>query len=171
MVGGAFAMMANGVHLVDLLRFILGQEVVEVSAMTDGQTEKQPLEQLAQLSLRFSDGAIANAICSRRVPDSLNDFTVYGVNGRIIGTNTTTIIPDSPASLEVKSDSGDFTEELDLGALSNYVAELDDFQQAIEQDREPSASGIDGLRIVEVTQAMVESSWNKRTVRIDRIKI
>ena len=171
LVGGAFAMMANGVHMVDLLRFLIGEDVVEVSAMTDGQMETQPLEQLAQLSLRFAGGAITNVVCSRRIPDSRNDFTVYGVNGRIVGTNTTTIIPDSPSLLEVLSDSGDYTEEQGVGALSNYIAEMEDFRQAIEQDREPSASGIDGLRVVEVTQAMVESAWNKRSVRIDPIKI
>lgn len=110
-------------------------------------------------------------MCGRRIPDSRNDFTVYGVNGRVVGTNTNTIIPETPSQLEVLSDSGDFNEEQSLGALSNYVAEVEDFHQAIEQDREPLASGIDGLRVVEVTQAMVESAWNKRSVRIDPIKI
>ena len=171
LVGGAFAMMANGVHLVDLLRFLIAENVVEVSAMTDGQTESQPLEQLAQLSLRFSGGAIANVVCGRRIPDSRNDFTVYGVNGRLGGTNTTSIIPNAPSQLQLVSDSGDFTEEQGLGPLSNYVAEVEDFRQAIVQDREPLASGIDGLRVVEVTRAMVESAWNQRSVRIDPIKI
>ena len=35
-IGSAFAMLANGVHCVDLLRFLLGQHVVEVAALTDG---------------------------------------------------------------------------------------------------------------------------------------
>ena len=42
-IGGASVMMGIGVHLADLLRFVLGQEVVEVSAMSDGQTDEQPL--------------------------------------------------------------------------------------------------------------------------------
>src|SRR5713101_529841 len=45
-VGGAWAMMAGGVHCVDLLRFLLGQDVVEVAALTDGQTQERPLERL-----------------------------------------------------------------------------------------------------------------------------
>jgi hypothetical protein len=55
--------------------------------------------------------------------------------------------------------------------MSNYVAELEDFQQAVRQDREPAASGIDGLRAVEVTLAMIESAWTKRAVRIDPVKV
>jgi predicted dehydrogenase len=35
-IGGAYAMMASGVHCVDLLAFLLGQHVVEVAALTDG---------------------------------------------------------------------------------------------------------------------------------------
>ena len=48
-IGGAFAMLAQGVHCVDLLHFLLGQHVVEVAAMTDGQTQESPLERLATL--------------------------------------------------------------------------------------------------------------------------
>jgi len=49
MVGGAWAMMAMGVHCVDLLRFLLSQEVVEVAAITDGQSQESPLERLATM--------------------------------------------------------------------------------------------------------------------------
>ena len=54
MVGGAWAMMAMGIHCVDLLRFLLGQEVVEVAAITDGQSQESPLERLATMCLRFN---------------------------------------------------------------------------------------------------------------------
>ena len=34
--------MAMGVHWVDLLRFLLSQDVVEVAAITDGQSWESP---------------------------------------------------------------------------------------------------------------------------------
>ena len=49
MIGGAYAMMASGVHCVDLLSFLLGQHVVEVAALTDGQTPEHPLERVATM--------------------------------------------------------------------------------------------------------------------------
>ncbi|HZA21444.1 MAG TPA: Gfo/Idh/MocA family oxidoreductase, partial [Dehalococcoidia bacterium] len=55
--------------------------------------------------------------------------------------------------------------------LGNYIAEIEDFHRAIEADREPAASGVDGLRVVEVTLAMVESARTGRTVRIDPVKV
>ena len=46
MVGNARSMIGTGVHCVDDLEFILGQTVVEVAAISDGQTEDYPLEDL-----------------------------------------------------------------------------------------------------------------------------
>ena len=53
LIGGASTMMGTGVHVVDLYRFLLGQEIVEITALADGQTPSQPLEQLLTMSLRF----------------------------------------------------------------------------------------------------------------------
>ncbi len=52
MIGGALSMIGMGVHCVDDLHFILGQYVVEIAAITDGQTPGQPLENLATMCLK-----------------------------------------------------------------------------------------------------------------------
>ena len=83
MVGNSRSMIGTGVHCVDDLEFILGQTVVEVAAISDGQTEDYPLEDLVSLSLRFSGGAIGTMVCGSRIPDSINDVTIYGSDGRI----------------------------------------------------------------------------------------
>src|SRR4026209_2009844 len=58
LIGGASTMMGTGMHSVDLLRFVLGTDVDEITAVTDGQTAARPLEQLARLTLRFSNGTL-----------------------------------------------------------------------------------------------------------------
>ena len=78
LIGGASTMMGTGVHVVDLLRFLLQQEIAEVAAISDGQRSQQPLEQLLAMSLRFDRGTIATVCCGRRLPDSRNDFDLYG---------------------------------------------------------------------------------------------
>ncbi len=55
--------------------------------------------------------------------------------------------------------------------LGNFRAEIADFQQAVDQGREPVASGIDGLRVVEVTLAMIESARTGRAVKIDPVEV
>ena len=79
MVGNSSTMIGSGVHCVDDLEFILGQTVVEVAAITDGQTADTPLESLASLSLRFSGGAIGTMCCGSRMPDAMNDVTSTAV--------------------------------------------------------------------------------------------
>jgi len=83
LIGGASTMMGTGVHSVDLLRFVLGAEVDEITAVTDGQTVARPLEQLACLTLRFDNGTLGQVVASRLLPDSRNDFRVYGITGLI----------------------------------------------------------------------------------------
>jgi 1,5-anhydro-D-fructose reductase (1,5-anhydro-D-mannitol-forming) len=169
LIGNASTMMGTGVHVVDLLRFLLDQEITHVAAITDGQTEKQPLEQLASLSLRFSNGAIGTVCCGRVLPDSRNDFNIYGSHGRITGIAT--LWEARQGRVDVASETVNRTQVTPADFLGNYVAEIEDFHRAIEEDREPAATGVDGLRAVEVTLAMVEAAWTGRTVPIEPVQV
>ena len=169
MIGWASTMMGTGVHVVDTLRFLLGQEVTEVAAITDGQRVQQPLEQLAALVLRFASGVIATVCCGRRLPDSHHDVVIYGSQGRISGLDT--LQEGRQGALEVVSDTVNKTESHPADLLANYVDELTDFHHAIIEDREPAASGLDGLRVVQVTLAMIAAAREKRTVSIQPIEV
>ncbi|MCH7606148.1 MAG: Gfo/Idh/MocA family oxidoreductase [Chloroflexi bacterium] len=169
MIGGASTMMGTGVHAVDLLRFLLDQEVSEVAAITNGQTQEQPLEQLATMSLRFSGGVIATVTCGRLMPDSRNDFAVYGNNGRVTGRAT--LWEARQGRVEVVSETVNRTEVYPREYLGNFVAELEDFHQAIEQDREPAATGMDGLSVVQITLAMVRSARDGRTIKLEPVQV
>ena len=162
-------MMGTGVHLVDLLRFVLGQEVTEVAAITDGQTESQPLEHLVTLALRFDGGAIATVISGRVLPDNKNDLTVYGIDGRITGRAT--VGAALQGKLEVVSETVNQTKVYPHNRNAVFAAMLEEFHQAIEEDRDPSASGLDGLRVLEVTLAMIESARHGRTVKIAPVAV
>ena len=107
-IGGASTMMGTGVHVMDLLRFVLGQEIVEVAAITDGQTSERPLEQIATLALRFSGGVLGTLVCGRLLPDTRNDLALYGINGRF--TSRETIWEARKGDIEVVSDTVNRTE-------------------------------------------------------------
>jgi len=169
LIGDASTMMGTGVHVVDILRFMLGQEVTEVAAITDGQTSEQPLEQLAAISLRFSGGTIGTVCCGRVLPDSKNDFNIYGSDGRISGRAT--LWEAQQGRVEIVSETVSHIGVCPSDFLGNYTAEIEDFQRAIESDTEPAATGVDGLRLVEVTLAMIESARTGRTVKIQPVEI
>jgi 1,5-anhydro-D-fructose reductase (1,5-anhydro-D-mannitol-forming) len=154
MIGGAYAMMASGVHCVDLLCFLLNQHVVEVAALTDGQTPEQPLERLATLCLRFSGGTLGTVCCGFKMPDAKNDATLYGSHGRIVLDNSLWIT--LRGALEVVSATVNTTVVYPQDPLALYTRQVEAFNQAIQHDDEPSASGRDGLHVVQVTRAMIE---------------
>ena len=162
-------MMAMGTHCVDLLLFLLGQDIVEVAALTDGQRRDSPLERLAIMCLRFNGGALGTVCCGSRMPDPKNDATLYGSHGRmVLGDSLRTALQ---GSLEVVSDTVNATASYPQDALALYKRQVEAFNEAIQHDAEPIASGLDGLRVVQVTVAMVESASTGRAVKIAPLSV
>jgi 1,5-anhydro-D-fructose reductase (1,5-anhydro-D-mannitol-forming) len=168
-VGGAWAMMAMGVHCVDILRFILGQEVVEITAITDGQRPESPLERLATMCVRFNGGALGTVCCGMKIPDSKNDATLYGSHGRIALGNTLWIVQQG--SLEVVSNTVNTTVSYQQDPIALYRRQIEAFNHAIQQQEEPIASGLDGLKAVQVTEAMIESAARGKLVKLAPLSV
>ena len=164
LIGDASVLVGLGVHVFDLMRFLLRGEVVEAVAMTDGQTGRQPLEHIATIALRMSGGVIAQVMCGRMLPDTQNDLALYGSDGRIATKET--IWEARLGRAEVVSVTRNQTESYEYDYLANFVAELDDFRDALEHDRAPSATGEDGLRAARITAAAIKSAKTGRTVKI-----
>ena len=169
MVGNSRSMIGSGVHCLYDLEFILGQTVVEVAAITDGQTADAPLENLASLNLRFSGGAIGTMVCGSRMPDAMNDVTVYGSTGRVLLKNSSG--PALGGSLEVTSETVNTVVSYEPDHLALAKWQIEGFNQAISKDEEPRASGMDGLHSVQVTEAMIGSAKTGRTIGVEMIHV
>ena len=169
LVGGASTMMGTGTHAVDDLHFILGQTVVEIAAITDGQTDENLLENLASMCLRFDGGAIATLCCSNRVPDLKCDVTVYGSEGRIVLSDASR--PNYSGALDVSSETVNAAESYGPDPLALFKWQTEGFNRAVQKCEEPSASGVDGLKVVQVTLGMIESASTGRTVKLEPLPV
>ena len=69
--------------------------------------------------------------------------------------------------VEVVSETVNQTKSWEYDYLANFVAELDDFHSAIKEDREPRATGTDGLRSTEINSAVIESAKTGWRVKIE----
>ena len=165
MIGGAYSIMGMGVHALDLLQFLLGQPITEVVAITDGQTVEKPLETIAAIALRFRHGALGTVCCGRRVPDTKNDALVYGTGGRVWLRDS--VWESMRGKLEVVSDAVNMEESYEGDLLSLYKLQIEAFSRAIEGDEEFEASGMDGLRAVQVVSAIIESASTGRAIKIE----
>ena len=164
LIGDASVLVGLGVHVFDLMRFVFREEVAEVFAMTDGQTDRQPLEHIATIALRMSSGTIAQVMCGRMLPDTQNDLALYGSDGRFATKET--IWEARLGRAEVVNATRNESESYEYDYLANFVAELEDFRQALENGRAPAATGDDGLQAARVTAAAIESAKTGRTVKI-----
>jgi len=168
--GGAFAMMALGIHCVDDLQFMLGQEVTELAAITDGQSRARPLENLATLCLRFSRGTIGMVTCGFRMPNFENQLAVYGSDGKIVFTEA--FPPHTlQGRMEVSSERVNTSTSYIRNGIILLQRQIEGFNQAIRHGHEPAASGMDGLKAVQIIEAMIKSATTGATVTLESPKI
>jgi 1,5-anhydro-D-fructose reductase (1,5-anhydro-D-mannitol-forming) len=150
-----------GVHAFDLLRYIFGAEVQEVTTMT-GHEEGLVPETLALVLLRFTNGALGYVNVNQSVAFPQADITVYGTKGRVVGRACTRM--NMEGTLTVTTEDGEtIIETASFHAYRNAVMA---FEEAVEEGREPSPSGLDGLRSARLTAAIADSLSTGRTVAV-----
>lgn len=152
-----------GVHAYDLLRYLLGSEVREVVALTNvGRT--QELERMALALLRFDNGTLAYVNANQNVPNYQPDIDIYGTAGRIVGVDCTR--PFRDGELRVLTEAGErVTKHTSKDAVVRSVAA---FNAAVADNREPNASGTDGWRNVQLTEALIASAREGRIMQVGR---
>jgi predicted dehydrogenase len=92
-----------GVHAYGLLRYLLGAEVVEATAVVDVEPSCT-VDTMALALLRFDTGASAYVNANQSVPDSQPNLSIYGTEGTALGRNVTT--PNLTGSVSVLGGSG-----------------------------------------------------------------
>jgi len=160
-MAGLGTSMNVGVHVYDILRYILSSEIVHVSAMFD--TAPGVMERTSLATFRFANGAMAQLNVNQTTPNPHNDFVIYGNKGRITGRALTR--SRAGGELQVITNDGASRSSV-FPAINAHAASVVGFSQALIEGRAPSPSGIDGLRSVQLTDAMGKSAWEGVHVRL-----
>jgi len=168
-MGGAGALMGLGIHVLDLVRFLIGQEVAAVSAFAVGYTPNQPLETFGQVLLEFEGGAQAHVAYGGRFPLSRNDVALYGSRGRIVAEDVVDVVTGGTLHFSVPDGHTGWRAEVWRPELAeHYQREIEAFGRAVETGAPFTASGLDGLRCVELATAIIESERTGRRVPVQR---
>ena len=77
----------------------------------------------------------------------------------------------SRGKLEFVSDAVNTEDSYEGDLLSLYRLQIQAFPRAIERDEEFDASGMDGLRAVQVASAIIESASTGRAVKIEPLSL
>ncbi len=151
------------VHDADTLRFALGDEVAEVTAMTASQgMGRAGLEDAVMGVMRFRGGVIAQFHDAFTAPHAVTGFEVHGTEGSLYGRDVMTQRPVGAVTIRRNGSE----EAVQLGHENLYERSVRCFNAAIRGEGEPSATGTDGVRSLAVALAVRESAQLGRTVRV-----
>jgi 1,5-anhydro-D-fructose reductase (1,5-anhydro-D-mannitol-forming) len=149
---GTYITSRRGVHLLDFLRFLTGEDATRVAALS--HTSTSGLDETVVTLIRLGPRLFATAVASRELAESANTLAVYGTAG--YARSTDTVGTGSGGILE--SRIGTQQTSIVYQDINPYRLQIEAFDRAIDQDLEPEASGVDGLRSVLLTDAIV-GSW------------
>jgi 1,5-anhydro-D-fructose reductase (1,5-anhydro-D-mannitol-forming) len=149
-----------GVHAFDILRYLVGAEAAMVSAFFD--QPRGVMEEVNLAIFRFANGVLGQVSVHENTPYPRNDFVIYGTKGRILGRGLTR--SRAGGVLEVTTDGK--TRRTEFPPIDAHAAAVAAFSDALLSGRDPAPSGIDGLRSVQVTDAMARSAFEGVHVRL-----
>lgn len=161
-LAGVGVMNNLGVHAYDLLRYLLDAEVAEATAVVDVEPGFA-VDTMALALLRFDTGALAYVNANQSVPNSQPDLSIYGTEGTVLGRRITR--PNLEGSISVLGRSG--STDRQVSTAGAFVTTVAGFAAAVLQERDPTPSGLDGLRSVQLTDALARSVKQQRTIRLD----
>lgn len=145
-VAGGGPVFDIGVHCLDMLRFVLDDEVVEVAAVLDPPPDGLHTEEVACLALRFSRGTLGSSLVSFRSPVRKRVVEVVGEEGLLWAPDFTAGEATIPLTLQPGTDDrpGGRTEEL-IRVPNLYVEEISHFSSCVLHGMQPESPGENGL--------------------------
>jgi 1,5-anhydro-D-fructose reductase (1,5-anhydro-D-mannitol-forming) len=160
---GAGVALDIAVHEVDLLRFLLGEEISEVAALTANQgLAESGIDDVAIACLRFRSGLLATLHAAFNAGDAGSAVEIYGSEGVIVIENAAVNDRSARASLRRHGAVAALPAEPHQDQYERQVAA---FSSAV-LDGVPleSADGRDGFRSLEAVLALLTSSETRSVV-------
>ncbi|AYA78113.1 gfo/Idh/MocA family oxidoreductase [Bacillus sp. Y1] len=157
-----------GVHKTDLLRYILGEEIVEVGAFVETSAKEfATVDDTAVCVLKTESGIIGTLAASwSYVSKEDNSTIIYGENAilRLEDDPTNSLVVQYKNGDVVNYELGKIQSNDEGGQSSSHVIDL--FVDAVLNDREVAVSGEEGMKSLGVILAALESNETKQIVRV-----
>jgi len=147
-----------GVHCIDALRYVLGQEVRSVSTAAMKDDDAAQVESVASLQLEMTGNVFADVTVSARSPYRTL-VEVIGAEGALVAENGLTV--DRPVEIVLRR-AGEVVETKTVDNGNGYVRMLDSFALALRGQETFRASGEDGVLNMQVLDAAYKS-WRTGT--------
>jgi 1,5-anhydro-D-fructose reductase (1,5-anhydro-D-mannitol-forming) len=150
-----------GVHLLDLIQWVSGQDFVEVSAFTHPDRRlNQPDDTITVLG-RLEHDCHAVARATREVASAENNLIIEGSEATLV---TSGLRFANEHIVRVRDDTN--TTEERFPASPAYALEILAFEADLRGERSQLPDGSDSLQTVAVTQAVLQSIEERRMISV-----
>jgi len=146
------------VHDTDVLRFLLGREVLDVVAMTTGEVDDAVMG-----VMRFEGDVLASFHDAFTVAHAGTGLEVHGTTGSIVAREVMSGAPTGDVFVR----RGAELAPVDVGPRESlYVRALRAFHAAMRGEGEPAVTGEDGIKSLAVALAVRQSAASGRAVKV-----
>ncbi|HGJ64560.1 TPA: Gfo/Idh/MocA family oxidoreductase [bacterium] len=160
---GGGAVMDHTPHVVDILRWFMNSDPVEVYAEIDNRFYNMDIDDTGILSIQFDNGVFATLDTSWSRTKS---YPTWGdVTMEIVGTNGVISVDSFAQDIDLYSDKNTkaqwvyWGDNMDFGLVADFVA-------SVKDDKPFQIKGEDGLKALEVAISAYKSAELKAPVKI-----
>ena len=159
-------MMEQGVHLVDLFRWFFGDMKSVTGMVHTNHWPIDPLEDNGFALMKNADGVIASVHSSLTQWINLFEFEVYGEKGSLTAQALGASYGVEKLIISEHDANGPFSYKTIeyRGGDKSWNDEWKEFTTAVESRKQPMGGGVDGLRAIEIVEAVYSASETGQTV-------
>ena len=181
---GGGPVMDMGFHLIDLMQYITGMRVTDVTAMQERITfsgEDYTVDDSSTLILRMENGAQFVVQTNFNIPDTAAKWRLdfYGTRGRLLGDMIVAQVDGGILNAITLSDADDLLLEPEAGfgigkniegdCGNMYRAELDSFSRSVLNGTPLEVDPMDAVQVQRIIDAAYVSSRERRTVSVPSV--
>ena len=163
-IGGGGVLFDMGIHAIDVLRYILDDEIEEISAFSQNLFIDCKDEDTLSAVLKFRKGAYGAITTSGALPYARNGVEIYGDQGAVFTDGSVWIFVRS-ADIRVFAD--DKWETITAEANNCYLSEIDHFLQCVEEGKAPMVDGEEAKKNLRAVLSAYLSMDEGQKIRIE----
>ncbi len=152
-----------GIYCINAARYLMRAEPLEVTAMLARSKDKRfdEVEETASVILRFPEGRLASFTVSFGAAEAAR-YELVGTKGRVVLDPAYEYSEGLKQSVTIDGE----TSEKSFPRQDQFGGEIEAFSECILNNKEPEASGFEGLADMRIIDAIFRSDATGRAVRL-----